>query len=81
MVKYFIKFDAVPVNESGFIEAFNERQLNLDSSYSDKVDFSVTNTILYDKKRNRYLVDRLFFYKVLENTKKYNKKLKEEFNE
>lgn len=81
MVKYFIKFDAVPVNESGFIETFNERQLNLDTSYSDKVDFSVTNTILYDKKRNRYLVDRLVFYKVLENTKKYNKKLKEEFNE
>lgn len=51
MVKYFIKFDAVPVNESGFIETFNERQLNLDSSYSDKVDFSVTNTILYDKKK------------------------------
>ena len=75
MVHYFIKFGPVPVKESGYVEGFNTCTLTLDSSYSDKVDFSTTQAINSSKDRG-FEVDRNTFFKVLENTKRYNSALR-----
>lgn len=70
MIKYYIKIAPVDIldKSGGYIETLNERTLILDPSYSDKVDFSVNDVILYHKKSDRYL---------LNNAKKYNKFLGE----
>ena len=75
MVHYFIKFEPVPVKESGYVEGFNTRTLSLDPSYSDKVDFSTTQVINSFKKRG-FEVDRNTFFKVLENARRYNSALR-----
>lgn len=77
MVHYYIKIDPVPVNESGYVEGFNTRTLILDTSYSDKVEFSVAESFKYSKKRDLYEVSRDTFLKILNNAKRYNKKLNE----
>lgn len=79
MVKYFIEIKPVDIADKsgGYVETFNERTLVLDPSYSDKVDFSVNDVILYHKKRDRYLLDKKVFVKILNNAKKYNKFLGE----
>lgn len=74
--KYFIKYGNVSIEESGFFSDDNVNILTLDSSYCDKVGMDYV-----EKNYETGEVSKAVFEKILNNTKKYNKKLKEEFNE
>ena len=74
---YYIRFDSVGISESGFVKTPEFCMLTLDSSYSDNVDFSMSDVKTYHSKEKKFEVDKQTFVRVLNNAKRYNKHLSE----
>lgn len=72
-MKYYIKYKPVGIKESGLQVNEESTTLFLDSSYSDKCDYTSA-----DHNPNTYEVTEDTFARVLMNAMRYNKVLREE---